>query len=173
MTGDYESKYTGEEIDELLGKVDDKQDTIADLDDIRAGASKGATAVQPSDILQLREDIDATVEVVNDFNADITELYNDKQDTIADLDSIRAGATRGAKSVIQLYINGTTRKPNEGGVIGFNTVEKVVINGDTITPDKGILTLGNVVTDLSNYYTKKEVDSAIASAITTTLNTPV
>ena len=46
----YNSKYTGAEVENLLGKIDNKQDTISDLDEIRSGASKGATAVQPGDI---------------------------------------------------------------------------------------------------------------------------
>lgn len=46
MIQDYESRYTGKEIDERLGKVDEKQDTITDLEDIRSGAQKGATAIQ-------------------------------------------------------------------------------------------------------------------------------
>ncbi|MBO7331284.1 MAG: hypothetical protein J6U52_05790 [Alistipes sp.] len=96
MTEDYESKYTGEEIDERLDKVGNKQDIIAELDDIRRGAGKGTTAVQ-----------------------------------------------------------------------------KVKINGKELAPSNGVVNLGNVVTELTNYYSKREVDSAIASAITTTLNTPV
>ena len=96
MTEYYESKYTGEEIDERLGKVNGKKDAIADLETIREGAGKGATAVQ-----------------------------------------------------------------------------RVKVNGEEKAPTDGVVDLGTVVTDLSNYPTKKEVDSAIASAITTTLNTPV
>ena len=92
----YKLRYPGEEIDELLGKVDDKQDAIIDLESIRAGAGKGATAVQ-----------------------------------------------------------------------------KVKINGKEVAPTNGVVNLGEVVTEPNNYYTKREVDSAIATAITTTLNTPV
>lgn len=40
----YNSKYTGQEVEDLLNKIDGKQDTISDLDEIRSGASKGATA---------------------------------------------------------------------------------------------------------------------------------
>lgn len=43
---DFESKYTGEEVEAKLDAIDGKQDAIADLDTIRAGASKGATALQ-------------------------------------------------------------------------------------------------------------------------------
>lgn len=46
----YNSKYTGAEVENLLGKIDNKQDAISDLDAIRSGANKGATAVQPENI---------------------------------------------------------------------------------------------------------------------------
>lgn len=42
----YNSKYTGAEVEAKLDAIDGKQDAIADLDTIRAGASKGATALQ-------------------------------------------------------------------------------------------------------------------------------
>ena len=40
----YNSKYTGAEVENLLSKIDNKQDAISDLDEIRSGASKGASA---------------------------------------------------------------------------------------------------------------------------------
>lgn len=43
---DFNSKYTGEEVELRLDAIDGKQDAISDLDTIRAGASKGATALQ-------------------------------------------------------------------------------------------------------------------------------
>lgn len=42
----YKSKYTGLQIDDLLDSVGGKQNEIEDLDSIRAGAAKGATALQ-------------------------------------------------------------------------------------------------------------------------------
>lgn len=47
---DFNSKYTGEEVEEILDSVEGKQDAISDLQAIREGAAKGATSVQPSDI---------------------------------------------------------------------------------------------------------------------------
>lgn len=44
----YNSKYTGQEVENLLGKIDNKQDAISDLDEIRRGASKGASAATPA-----------------------------------------------------------------------------------------------------------------------------
>lgn len=42
----YNSKYKSSEIEEILDSVGGKQDAITDLDDIRSGAEKGATALQ-------------------------------------------------------------------------------------------------------------------------------
>lgn len=56
---DYTSKYTGEEIEERLDlagtsvqpdELEGKQDKIDDLAEIREGAEKGASALQPTDI---------------------------------------------------------------------------------------------------------------------------
>lgn len=43
---DFESKYTGEEVEALLDAANGKQDKIEDLDAIRSGAAAGATALQ-------------------------------------------------------------------------------------------------------------------------------
>lgn len=42
----YNSKYKSSEIEEILDSVEGKQDAITDLDTIRSGAAKGATALQ-------------------------------------------------------------------------------------------------------------------------------
>ena len=42
----YQSKYTGLQIDDILDSVEWKQGKIEDLASIRAGAAKGATALQ-------------------------------------------------------------------------------------------------------------------------------
>lgn len=64
-----------------------KQDNISDLSEIRAGAAKGDTAVQPSAL-----DDYATTSAMN------TALAG-KQDTISDLATIRSGAAAGATAV--------------------------------------------------------------------------
>lgn len=50
MWEDFESRYTGEEIESMLERAETKQDVIADLDEIRSNAQKGATAVQSSEL---------------------------------------------------------------------------------------------------------------------------
>ena len=76
--------YTKSEVDTTL---EGKQDTIADLDDIREGAALGKTALQEhQDISKL-----ATKEEVAT-----------KQDKISDLATIRSGAAKGA-TALQSY----------------------------------------------------------------------
>lgn len=43
---DFNSKYTGDEVESMLDVIESKQDVIEDLDTIREGASRGATALQ-------------------------------------------------------------------------------------------------------------------------------
>ena len=64
-----------------------KQDTISDLSEIRAGAAKGDTAVQP-----------ATLESYATTSAMNTALAS-KQNTISDLSTIRSGASAGSTAV--------------------------------------------------------------------------
>lgn len=99
----YNSKYTGEEVEHLLDKIDKKQDTISDLDEIRSGASKGATAVQSS--------ILASVATSGDYNdlsnkptipTKTSELTNDST-FVTSSDNV-ASAT---KLQTMRYINGS------------------------------------------------------------------
>lgn len=68
----------------------------------------------------------------------ILDSVGGKQDVITDLDSIREGASKGATAV-----------------------QKVKVNGKEIAPSNGVVNLGNVVTDLSDYYTKEEVNRSV------------
>lgn len=67
-----------------------KQDTIEDLDSIRSGAGKGATAVQPSALANY-----ATTQQFTELSAKVGK----KQDTITDLETIRGGAAKGATAL--------------------------------------------------------------------------
>jgi hypothetical protein len=125
----YNSKYKSSKIEEILDSVGGKQDAIADLDAIRSGAEKGATALQS-----------------------YTEKYTG---TITGIKM--NGASKGSSGVVDLG----------------NVVTSVKINGSTKSPSSGVVDLGTVITShqsLSNYYTKSEVDSKIASSITNAIN---
>ena len=174
--------------------LDGKQDTISDLDAIRQGAEKGSTALQTESDpiytadkpnLALKSELDGKVDKEdgkvlssNDYtdaekaklagleNYDDTQikaLIDGKQDTISDLADIRSGAAKGATALQSetdpVYL---ADKPN----IALKT-EIPDVSGKA---DKATTLAGYGIGDA---YTKSEVDAAIASAITTTLNTEV
>ena len=241
---DYEGRYEGEEIDDLLDIVKKSKADILDIDNIRKDAALGATALQsvPDEyvteeeleakgyavarnvanalatkvtavkgkglstedfttelkgklealsnyddseiaeaIEKLRSDIDVLVDDSQSLDSIIASIevqIASKQESIADLSTIREGASKGATAVQGIYVNGSYngRKDGKGNIDLGKVVSTISVNGEEITPDaNGVADLGEIggSTDLSNYYTKSEVDNAISSAIITTLNTPV
>ena len=95
---------------EVNGLLNDKQDVIDDLSDIRSGAALGATALQQADLADY-----ATTAAMNTALADkadaniigegftttntVAAALNGKQGTISDLSDIRSGAALGATAV--------------------------------------------------------------------------
>ena len=200
-------------------ELNTKQDVINDLDTIRSGASKGATALQsvPSGY--------ATEQWVNEQgflkeHQDISNLatkdeLNAKQDVITDLETIRSGAAKGAtalQSVPDTYalkseipdintkqdtlVSGTNIKTVNGtSLLGsgnieistdvdlssYATKEELNAKQDTLVSGTNIKTVngtsllgeGNITisgeggADLSRYYTKAEIDEMIGGASTT------
>lgn len=94
--------------------LEGKQDTIEDLESIRSGAGKGATAVQPSAL----EDY-ATTQQFTELSAEV----GDKQDTITDLETIRNGAAKGATALQSVPDTYATKQYVEN-LLG------TIINGD-------------------------------------------
>ena len=98
-------------------------------------------------VAQLRSDIDtlvggSTTKAIESFNeiiaflkgvedseslggiiAAIEQQIAGKQDTIADLDAIRAGASKGAEAVRKVKVNGMTKTPDANGVIDLGNIE--------------------------------------------------
>lgn len=97
------------EIPDISGK----QDTISDLDNIRSGAAKGATALQ--------SETDPIYSADKPSLALKSEL-NGKQDTISDLESIREGAALG-KTALQEHQD----------ISGLATKEEVATKQDKIS----------------------------------------
>lgn len=182
---DYVSKYSGQEIDRRLDLVDEKVDKVEgkglSTEDFTTALRNKLEALQNYDdtvisaaIAKLRNDFDTLVEsdtsgAIDKFNEIIAFL--DGIEDSESLDSIIAS--------IELQIAGKQSAIDdldairEGVAKGKTSVQKIKVNGKEVAPSNGVVDLGNVVTGLNNYYTKSEVDSAIATAITTTLNTPV
>ena len=114
-TVDLSDYYTKQEVNAKLGK---KQDAVADLDTIRSGAQKGATAVQ---------------------NEGLTQAVNAEK-------SRAEQAERALQNSIDEW------KGNS-----FVTTEPT----------------DEEVPDIPEYITRTDLDNAIAEAITLTINTPV
>ena len=100
-------------LSELQTIVDSKQDTISDLDDIREGAAKGATALQSET---------DPVYSADKPNIALKSELNGKQDTISDLDDIREGAELG-KTALQEHQD----------ISGLATKEEVATKQDKIS----------------------------------------
>ena len=102
-----------------------KQDTISDINSIRSGAVKGATALQsvPSEYV-------TESKLASKSYATTAQLIN-KQDVISDLDSIRAGAVKGAtalQSVPSEYVT-ESKLANKG----YATTAQLLAKQDVIS----------------------------------------
>ena len=105
--------------------LDAKQGTISDLEDIRSGAAKGATALQEVPAEYVTE-----TELAGMNYATVSQV-NEKQDIISDLETIRSGAAKGAtalQSVPAEYVTDT-----ELASKGYATVSQVNEKQDIIT----------------------------------------
>ena len=176
----YNSKYTGAEVENLLGKIDNKQDTISDLDEIRSGASKGATAVQPENIPNEVE----LIAISGDMLAD--EPIYTAAEAQAIIDAYNANKLIAIKCGTRLNFGKGWFIPNINirtqlgmsqiflsGIIGNYYIEHSI----SFNPSAGTISASaQSLIDLSESgggATTDYVDQAIANAITNTLNTPV
>ena len=150
-------------------ELNTKQDVISDLDTIRSGAAKGATALQsvPSEY--------ATEQWVNEQgflkeHQDISNLATKaelatKQDVISDLDSIRSGAAKGATALQSVPSDYATEQwVNEQGFLKehqdisnlatkqeLNAKQDTLVSGTNIKTVNGtsLLGSGNIVIEAS------------------------
>ena len=163
-----------------------KQDVISDLDTIRSGAAKGATALQsvPSEY--------TTEQWVNSQgflkeHQDISNLatkaeLNAKQDVITDLDSIRSGAALGATALqsvpseyaTEQWVNGQGFLKEHQDISNLATKTELATKQDTLVSGTNIKTIngnsllgsGNIEVaanvDLSDYYTKSQTNALVS-----------
>lgn len=96
------------EVDTIIQEyLKSKQDVITDLDTIRSGAAKGATALQSHQSLDHKQDVItdlATIRAGAAKGATALQAHQSldhKQDVITDLETIRAGAAKGATAIQQ------------------------------------------------------------------------
>lgn len=186
----YRSKFKGKEIDdrldlveELSEEIKDKQDNIEDLDDIRDGANKGATALQ-----SIPEEYITETELEGKGYATVFQV-NKKQDVISDLDTIRTNSEKGATALQEIpseYI--TESELNNKGFLTQhqdishlatksevtlklnNKVDKV--NGKQLSTEDFTTALKNKLSSLSNYddSTIKNSLNSLQSQINTLIN---
>lgn len=176
ITPDMSDYYQKREIDSRLSG---KQDVIRDLEAIRSGAAKGATALQsvPSEYV-------TETELQNKGYA-TTAQVDTKQDKITDLDAIRQGAAKGATAlqtetytgtVTGVKVNGVTLSPNKGVVDVGDVITShqplKTINGESIVGE-GNIEIESGSADLEGYATEEYVNNAVETAITDALTTEV
>lgn len=152
---DFQSKYSGEQVEEFLDQI------------ANGGAGGGGGITVESDPVFSASPA-----------ASITEAKKTEWDNKMDKVTLATVATSGS-------YNDLSNKPTipsavtESTVSGWGftkntgTITEVKINGSAKTPANGVVDLGTVITShqsLSNYYTKSEVDSKIASSITNAIN---
>ena len=159
----------------LKSELNGKQDTIADLEAIRQGAAKGSTALQSeSDPVYLADKPSLALKT------EIPDISGK-----ADKSDLSSVATSGSYDDLinkPIIPSKTSELTNDSGFLTSVPSEYVT---ETELDSKGYLTehqdisgKADKATTLSGYgisdaYTKSEVDAAISSAITTTLNTEV
>lgn len=170
---DYESKYSGKEIDEILGDVANKVDKVegkglssedftseekrklAGLENYDDTALRKGLSTMQNSVVEVREGLDEVAALINDINTDI-----------ADLDAIRRGAGKGDTSVQGVVVNDKQLTPDSKGNIslpkipaeidianmGFTknkgTVTGVMVNGEPKLPNSaGVVDLGKIEVD--------------------------
>lgn len=241
---DYESKRSGEEIDAILDDVANKVDKVKGKDlsseDFTTALKDKLESLQNYDDTSIREVVENIIELTDDFNQDIAELYRIKQNTcyilpfdlvalkrvvLGEIDAVAftpdifnaiqkntlillpkvIDETNGYQVVTQanyyaddvemyltivddeydIHISGIFNDGNylitssnivlipkqkpitdldairEGAAKGKTSVQKIKVNGKEVAPSNGVVNLGNVVTELSNYYTKEEVNRSV------------
>ena len=156
------------------------QDTISDLDTIRAGAAAGATAVQPaalSDYQPLISDLDtiragATAGATAVQPADMTTALATKQDALstAQLAAVNSGITSADVAQIETNKNNISSLRAYGGLKNYAT-----INNGTYTANSGggthSITIpllnpitGDIVISIGNI-TSNDVDSSTCAFV--------
>jgi hypothetical protein len=168
---DLSNYVTQAELDELVEFVNDmnsdvanlintKQDNITDLADIRSGAEKGATSVQPSDISEF-----ITVEDI--AKVATSGSYNDLHDKPTIPSAINIAGTNytpGDSGIIDLNTAYLYRKPSGGipqsdlsgevqgalrdAIAYKGTVTQIRMNGSSFSPNGGEIDLGNIPTSI-------------------------
>ena len=163
----YNSKYTGAEVDDALGKaltalqehqdISGKQDVISDLAAIRSGASKGATALQsvPSEYVtedELTNKGYATASAMNAALGNKVDKVNGKQLSTEDFTTALKNKLNGLSNYDDTEISQAVSK--------LRTDLDTLVSGDTTT---AIKTFNEVIDFLDGITDSQDLGSIIAS----------
>ena len=181
VTPDMSDYYNKGQVDE---KLSTKQDVVRDIETIRDGANKGATALQRSNVdgelspvsrnpvqnaVVTKEvsQIGETMGMMYGMIGGIEEEVANKQDAITDLDTIRSGASKGATAVQPNDIKDFVTEGDLADVAltgSYNDLNDTptfkTINGEPIVGEGNIEIEGGTA-DLEGYATEEYVDNAV------------
>lgn len=139
---DYDGRYEGEEIDDLLDKLKSLQnyDDTAINEAVNKLRSDFNTLVKSdtSGAIDKFNEIIAFLDGIEDSQsldsiiASIERQIAGKQSAITDLDTIRDGAAKGQTSAQSVYINGQLKTPDGKGIINLGNIDPAV---DTYVAD--------------------------------------
>ena len=147
--------------------LSEKQGTISDLETIRSGASKGATAVQPSSL--------ATVATSGNYN----DLSNKPTIPSAITESIVSGwgFTKNTGTITGVSANGTSIATSGVANIPAASTSKYGVTKLTTLTNSSSTTLAATASAVKSAYdlaaskaSMSEVNTAIANAITNAIN---
>ena len=144
---------------DLQTALDDKQDVISDLSDIRSGASAGATALQPNDNIS---------ELQNDVGY-ITGITSSDVTTALGYTPYDSSNPQGYTSNVGTVISVNNTSPDNNGNVTLS-IPAAQVNSDW-NANSGVAeilnkpTLGTMAAEnASDYYTSEETNTAIATA---------
>ena len=149
----YNSKYKSSEIEEILDSVEGKQDAISDLDAIRSGAEKGATALQsiPSEYVtenELTAKGYATTSALNDKVDKVSGKQLSTEDFTTALKTKLEGLSNYDDTSIQNAVNSLTTQIN------------TLVSGDA---SAAIESFNEIIAFLNGVEDSESLDSIIAS----------
>lgn len=149
----YNSKYKSSKIEEILDSVEGKQDAIADLDAIRSGAEKGATALQsiPSEYVTETE--------LTAKGYATTSALNDKVDKV----SGKGLSTEDFTSALKAKLEGLSNYDDttlSNAISGLETRLNTLVSGDAST---AIESFNEIMAFLDGVQDTQDLASIIAS----------
>lgn len=188
----YNSKYKSSEIEGILDSVGGKQDAISDLDAIRSGAEKGATALQtyivPFDVNALwagetirKVHTDELKSAINEHKLilipiDISSPTFGYVPMSAWLEDLIYFSVLVSDDIIYgtIDLNSEEIYPSDIKIITPGLKQDALVSGENIKTINGesILGSGDIVIS-GGGVSEDYVNTAIANAITATLNTDV